>query len=466
MPKPQTTPQTKSTHTSTERGSQGLIDRYGFQRLYLEYSAFLYDLDAKEITHMYRHGLASNLKQSHFNPEVLHYIKNEIYKCALTLERQKDSCKSRLQAYQQETVTSGTSYYDLHKALLEYLRENEKGEENKKDKQAEALKTLVKRHEKYLKAYNEDIFTQFNLAWILFHLEEDFSGAKAHLTEVVDKSLINDNPVTQMALRYLAMCDYLCGDSKEAIASLQRAASLDQTNNLYLLYEIAQQLVHTDQKDSALSHLKALIKSSPLFFVHIQSDPFFTDIPEIDALLARFHTAKLEEIREITYKKWLASEPMQQALPQEFNQQKLFNTTYEEHRTLLTHQPYPLLCKTEKISEKLLRNLTLKTKAELKRINTELTQHMKSEQTRWKIINLAGVALVYIAVLLTLASIFLFIGGDLLGLTNKLDWSEIVPKIFAAVLGTGILGIALLRFNPPKLKQLAKKKSIVDRAID
>lgn len=469
MPKPQLHPESpKIPHKGSQKIPSILNNQLGFQRLYLEYYSFLYDLDAKQITLVYRQGLNQNLKASHFNSEVLHYIKNEIYKAALGIERQKDNCKSRKQAHHYQQATSEESSSYLQSALLKYLNSSDQPENRQEQDSANAaLAELLDEHHAYLEKNSEDIFAQFNLAWIHFHLQEDYEHAKEHLTEVINKSLLNDSPITQMALRYLAMCDYLLDNHAEATASLQRAASLDQTNNLYLLYEIAQQLIHTDKKDAAISHLKALIKHSPLFFVHIQSDPFFTDIPEVDALLTRFHTAKLEEIKEITYKKWLDSETMKQALPQEFDHQALFNSTFEEHRTLLTHQPYPLLCKTEKISDKLLRNLLIKTKTELNAINQQLTQSMKLEQTRWKVINLIGVALVYIAVLLTLASIFLFIGGDLLGLTSEeqtIDWGKLVPKIFATVLGTGIIGILLLRLNPPKLKQLAKKKDMLDKA--
>ncbi len=459
------------------------LNQCGFQRLYLEYYAFLYDLDATAITKVYQQGLGYNLKTAHFNLDVLRYVKNEIVQVSQSIEKQKDNCKSRLQAYLYEPplLTAPESAHQQHSVKGKITRNQHLSHMQEclvtyldTTPHAAALAELIKDHDTYLESHDSDIFARFNLAWIYFHLEENYTRAKEHLTQVIDKSLLNDNPLTQMALRYLAMSDYLLDDRTAAITSLQRAASLDQTNNLHFLYEIAQQLVQQEngensKKEAAISHLKALIKHSPLYFVHIQSDPFFANNPEVDALLSRFHTAKLEEIKETTYRKWLASDIMQQVLPQEFNQQSLFNTSYEEHLTLLTYQPYPLLCKTDKISDKFLRNLQIKTRNKLTALNQQLTQSMHAEQTRWKVINLIGVGLIYIAVLLTLASIFLFIGGDLIGLTSaeeSIDWGSLVPKLFASVLGTGITGILLLQFDPPRLKQLAKKKNMLNRAID
>ncbi|MEE9351852.1 MAG: hypothetical protein V3U78_06295 [Thiotrichaceae bacterium] len=437
------------------------LNQNGFQHLYLEYFTYLQDLEITDISYLYHQGLKYNLKHSHFNVEVLRYVKTDIRMHAQQIRNQVDNCKSTLHKHLTKEAT------DLQSALCDYLKQQKHS--NDQEGENTPLNDLEWKFLNQLDTQPNDVLTEFNLAWIYFHLFEDYQAANTYLNQVIDRCILEDSPLAQIALRYLGMTYYLMGDSTNATKALQRSASLDQTNNLYYLYEIAQQLIQTDNKDAAISHIKALIKHSPLYYIHIQSDPFFADIPEVDALLSRFHAAKLEAIKETTYKKWKGSKIMQQEFPAEFDHHKLFNSTYDEHLTLLAHQPYPLLCRTETISDKFLSNLQSKTQSKLNIINKQFIQHIHAEQKKWKMVNLAGVSLVYVAVLLTLASIFLFIGGDLLGLTSNgqsINWGHLVPRIFASVLGTGLIGILLLQFNSPKLKQLAKKKNMLVEAME
>ncbi len=437
------------------------LNQHGFQHLYLEYFTYLQDLEVTDITELYHQGLKHNLKHSHYNVEVLRYVKADIKKHAQQIRDQVDNCKGSLHKHITKEAT------DLQSALCDYI--NQQHHSIDQEGENELLNDLEWKFLNQLDTQPNDLLTEFNLAWIYFHLFEDYQAANTYLSQVINRCILDDSPLAQIALRYLGMTYYLMGDSANATKALQRSASLDQTNNLYYLYEIAQQLIQTDNKDAAISHIKALIKHSPLYYIHIQSDPFFADIPEVDALLARFHAAKLEAIKETTYKKWKDSKLMQQQLPNEFDHHQLFNSTYDEHLTLLAHQSYPLLCRTESISDKFLINLQTKTQTKLNTINKQFVQHIHAEQRKWKMVNLVGVSLVYIAALLTLASIFLFIGGDLLGLTsngNPINWGHLVPRIFASVLATGLVGILLLQFNSPKLKQLAKKKSMLVDAME
>ena len=451
------------------------LKQSGFQLLYLEYYTLLRDLDVTQILQRYQQGLKHNLKQSHFNSEVLRYVQKDLNKQATTIKIQTDKYKNIFQKRQinntEELQQELCNYLDANSKTGGNQEENREGnqETSKAVNKNDALDNLEWQFINQLDINPEDLQTEFNLAWIYFHLFKDYQASNTHFSRVVDRCILDDSPLVQLALRYLSMTHHLMGDTTKAVAALQRSASLDQTNNLYYLYEIAQQLILTANKDAAISHIKALIKHSPLYYIHIQSDPFFADSPEVDKLLTRFHSAKLEAIKETTYKKWKNSHQMQQKLPDEFNPQEVFETTYNEHLTLLSHQPYPLLCRNETISEKFLANLQSKTKAKLHTINEQFVQHMQHEQKKWKIVNLAGVGLIYIAVLLTLASIFLFIGGDFLGLNSNdkpINWGHLVPRIFASVLCTGVIGILLLQFNPPKLKQLAKKKNMLIDAID
>ncbi len=448
---------------NANRSDIQFLNQNGFQHLYLEYYTLLKDLDVEQILSLYQQGLKFNLKHSHFNSEVLRYVQKDLNKHATQIKTQTDRYKDTL--YKKQTPDAK----HLQQELCNYLNNSTDTHVERAVKNNEVLDNLEWKFINQLDENPDDLQTEFNLAWIYFHLFEDYQAANTHFNRVVDNCILDDSSLAQLALRYLSMTYHFMGETTSAAATLQRSASLDQTNNLYYLYEIAQQLAHKDNKDDAISHLKALIKHSPLYYIHIQSDPFFAGIPEVDKLLTRFHSAKLEAIKEITYTKWKNSELMQQELPKEFDYQELFNSTYDEHLTLLAHQPYPLLCRTKTISEKFLANLQSRTKTKLNIINKEFTQHMMHEQKKWKIVNLVGVGLVYIAVLLTLASIFLFIGGDLLGLNSNeksVDWGHLVPRIFASVLFTGVIGILLLQFNPPKLKQLAKKKSLLIDAMD
>ena len=450
------------------------LNQSGFQRLYLEYYTHLCDLEVEHISQVYYQGLKFNLKQAHFNSDLLRYVKADISRQAKHIKSQFQIAKALPEKY----LTSDA--LNLQDKLCSYLKElTGKSYPSDQDIVTQeypsaakdtSLNNLERAFIDQLTKNPDDLLTSFNLAWIYFHLLENFQMANTHLAKIVDRLLLDDSLLGSLALRYLGMTYHFLGETASALSTLQRAASLETGNNqLYYLYEIAQQLIRTDNQDAAISHLKALIKQSPLYYIQLQSDPFFSNIPKVDDLLARFHAAKLEAIKETTYQKWSQTKLMQHTLPDEFDHLQLFNATYEEHLTLLAHQPYPLLCRTEKISNKLIANLERKTKITLDSINTQCNQHIQREQKKWKIINLVGVSLVYIAVLLTLASIFLFIGGDLLGLTSNdqpTNWGQLIPRLFASVLGTGIVGIILLQFNPPKLKQLAKKKSMLIEAME
>ncbi len=454
---------TANNNNTNTRKNADFLTRKGFQSLYLEYYAYLQDFNANQISALYLQGLKHNLLASNFNPEVLRYIQQEIMDFAKAIE---DRALTYKQILQQHTTHKAT---DIQKDLIQLL--NQEIQEGGKDQKSTAQQLLDLRQKalEHLHTHPEDMLTEFNLAWMNFHLFEDYPAAKSHFAKAVELSLLDDTSFTQLALRYQTMTYHFLNEKNNAISAILRAASLDQTNDPHYLYEISQQLVRSGNKETALTHLKSLIKKTPLYYIHAQSDHFFSETPEVDQLLARFHTAKLEAIKETTYKKWTASPIMQQTLPPEFDRQALFNTNYDEHLPLLVHQPYTTLCNKEHISNRILKTLLNKTKVKLKSMNEQFTQHIQIEQQKWKFINLLGVGLVYIAVLLTLASFFLFIGGDLLGLTAKtggIDWKHLIPKIFSAVLGTGILGIVLLQFNPPKLRQLAKKRSLLSSAID
>lgn len=430
-----------------------LLTQKGFQFLYLEYYSYLQDYNAQEISSTYYQGLKYNLNVSHFNPEALQYVKKEIDLSAKHIETRKKICQQKLLEYSTPEALA------LQESLCLYINSP-----NNANQQLEGLKSKLLKN---LETNPEDILSEFNLAWMYFHIFEDYRAANMHFSRVADHSILDDIFFTQLALRYQALTYRFLDERKHGLSVLRRAASLDQTNNSYHSYEVAQQSVGVDN-DKAMTYLKALIKHSPLFYLHIQSDPCFSDHPEVDQLLASFHTAKLESIKEMSFSKWKDCELMQQPLPQEFNQQKIFKDCYEEHLQLLTHQPYPLLCRVGSISDKIVRNLKNRTKKKLKTINQQFTQTIQVEQKKWKIINLLGMMLVYISVLLTLASIFLFIGSDLLGLTAKggiINWQEFIPKVFASVLGTGMLGVLLLLFNSPKLKNLVKKRSMVSNVI-
>lgn len=438
------------------------LTRNGFQSLYLEYYAYLQNFEADEISALYRQGLKHNLVSSNFNPEVLRYIKKEVMEFAKAI---KDRALTYKQALQQSTTHAAS---EIQKDLIRLLNQEiqESGKDQYQKSTAQQLINLRQKALDHLQIHPEDMLTEFNLAWMSFHLFEDYQAANTHFAKAVELSLLDDTSFTQLALRYQTMTYHFLNEKNNAISTILRASSLDQANDPYYLYEISQQLVRSGNKEAALTHLKSLIKKTPLYYIHAQSDHFFAETPEVDQLLARFHAAKLEAIKETTYKKWAASPIMQQTLPPEFDRQKLFNTNYDEHLPLLAHQPYPTLCNKEQISNRILKTLLNKTQVKLNSINEQFTHHIQVEQKKWKCINLLGVGLVYIAALLTLASIFLFIGSDLLGLTAKaggIDWEHLIPRIFTAVLGTGILGVVLLQFDPPKLKKLAKKRSLLSK---
>ncbi len=471
-----------SSTTYTKNNTHPVINKKGFQRLYLEYFAFLQDLNVEHITKLYHHGMKHNLEKANFNSDTLRYVKNEISK---HVEQIKNNA-TKYKEGSQKNITDESLY--LRQALCDYINYHYPThiEHNVEDKNVDSkessgnsgianlstlltLEQLEQKLKLHVEANPTDLLSQLNLAWLYFHLVEDYEAASVHFTHAFDSSMLDDSPLGPLTLRYISMSYSLLGNTTKAVSSLQRATSLDLTNDYHHLYEMAQQTIKDHNNDGAISRLKALIKKSVLYYLHIQSDPFFTSIPEVDTLLSRFHSARLEAIKEATYNKWKQSKPMQQKLPDEFNPQEVFSSTYDEHLTLLAHQPYPVLCRTEMISNKLFTKLEGKAQITLDKMNKQFSQNIQSEQKKWKFINLAGVGLIYLAVLLTLASIFLFIGGDLLGLTARtgdINWGHLVPRIFASVLGMGVIGIGLLLYNSPKLKRLAKKKSMLVEAMD
>lgn len=435
--------------------------RYGFQHVYLEYYAFVRDLNEQQIYQLLHDGLVSNLNTAKFNSEALQTLKPEIISVSKDIFIQKQQLEKDIeQFYSTHSVGIKQDINALH--LHNLLKEDLKKE------QVTHLDTLKEKLTQQLEEEFSNPWLEFDLAWIYFHIYNDMQKAEHHFTRAAESIVLKEGVLTTISLRYLAYTKLMLNKQSEALSVMESVTSQYSTTKPQQLFESVQ-LDKSFEPHKQIKILKRAIEESPLYYIQLQSDALLGKHPSIQTLLSAFHAAKLTQIQEIAQYKWKNSSIYRhERLPSDFDKQAFFNDTFQQFKILLIHQSYPLLCKTEVISEKILISLSAKARNELSIAKTKYTKKIIHINSKWKFINLLGAGLIYIAAIISLASIFLFLTSFLLGITIPLpiaEWRYFLPIFFGSIIAVGLLGILLIQFTPTASKILSQKKEAITDAL-
>lgn len=449
------------------RDDISLIAQHGFHPLYLSYYAVFRGLNEDEIIKLLNQGFSHNLKKANYNRESLRFLQPQIKQLAHDIDDQKVRLNTGFKSYHQalnasKKMTTTQQAISFHELLGDWFDS---------DRDADDLMAIKASGEELLEDYPDNFWVKFELAWIDFHLLNNPQSAMENFTDVADQAIQEDSPLAELAMRYLALTHYILGDQHSALVSIQGAISLDTTDNDQYQYELARYHAASDDYDDSLKILKKLIKQSPLFFTQTQADPLYLGIQEIDGLLERFHTAKLEELKEECRENWIDKELVSKPLPEGFDATALFNEVYDKSEPLLSHQPYPLLRKKENIANKIQKNVRNHARSTAQRLALSNELEMAKIIKKWKNLRKLGARLIYIAAIMALATVFLFIGSEVFDLREKfslggLSWKELVPFMFGGIVITGGIGIYLMQFRTPKTKSLIERKASLTELIE
>lgn len=444
-----------------------LIAQHGFHPLYLSYYAVFRELNEDEIIKLLNNGFAHNLKEANYNRESLRFLQPQISELAHEIFDQKTTLNAAFESYHQALDASNKKTSIQQTIGFDGLL----GDWLNSDRDADDLMAIKTSGEELLETYPDNFWVQFELAWVNFHLLNDPKKAAEIFTNVADQAIQEDSPLAAVAMRYLAMTYYILGDQHSALVTIQGAISLDTSDTDQSQYELARYHAVSDDYDDSIKILKTLIKKSPLFYTQTQADPLYTDIEEVNGLLERFHTAKLEELKEECRENWIDKSLLQEPLPDGFDITTLFNEVYDKSEPLLTHQPYPLLHKKENISNKIQKNIRNNARSCAQGLSLSNELEMTQIIKKWKTLRKLGARLIYIAAIMALATIFLFIGSEVFDLREHfrlghLSWKELVPFMIGSVVITGGIGIYLMQFRTPKTKALIDRKAALADLIE
>lgn len=449
------------------RDDISLIAQHGFHPFYLSYYAVFRGLNEDEIIKFLNQGFSHNLKKANYNRESLRFLQPQIKKLANEVFDQKVTLNTAFKSYHQalnasKKMATTQQAISCHELLGDWFNS---------DRDADDLMAIKASGEELLETYPDNFWIKFELAWIDFHLLNNPKDAAEKFTDVADKAIQEDSPLAELALRYLALTHYILGDQHSALVTIQGAISLDTSDNDQYQYELARYHAASDDYDDSLKILKTLIKKSPLFYTQTQADPLYVGIKEVDGLLERFHTAKLEELKEECKENWIDKSLLQKPLPEGFDATALFNEVYEKSEPLLTHQPYPLLRKKENIANKIQKNIRNNARSCAQRLSLSNDLEMAKIIKKWKNLRKLGARLIYIAAIMALATVFLFIGSEVFDLREQfslgnLSWKELVPFMLGGIVITGGIGIYLMQFRTPKTKALIDRKVALTELIE
>ena len=450
-------------HIETKISSNKILysQHYGFQHVYLEYYAFIQDLNEQQVSLLLHNGLVSNLNAAKFNSETLQTLSTEITDISKNIIAQKQEFKKGFsQFHSSPAIKSTHNAIRLHGLLQESLN-TKQITTNIEILKEELIHQLKETHNNY--------WIEFDLAWMYFHIYNDMPKAEHHFTQAADNCILDESVLAAISLRYLGYTKLMLNKPSEALSVMASVTAQYPIDTPQQLFESVQFSSHFEPHKQ-IKALKKAIEKSALYYCQLQSDALLGKHPSIQALLSAFHAAKLTQIQEVAQYKWKNSAIYQHKnLPLEFDKQGLFNDTFRQFKILLIHQPYPLLCKTEGISEKILASLSLRANKELDMAKTNYVKKIIHINKKWNFINRIGANLVYTATLFSLASIFLFITSSLFGIAIPMPttgWKNLLSFFFSSIIVAGLLGILLVQFTPSASKKLSRKKAAITDALD
>lgn len=448
------------------RDDISLIAQHGFQPLYLGYYAVFRGLNEDEIIKLLNQGMAHNLNRASYNRESLRFLQQQISKLAHEVFDQKIRLNTAFKSYHQalnasQKMATTQQAISFHELLSDWVSS---------DRDADDLLAIKTAGEEALSHFPDNFWVDFELGWINFHVLNTPKAAIENFTNAADKAIQEDSPLAVTAMRYLALTHFILGDHHSALVTIQGAISLDTSDNDQSQYELARFHAASDDYADSINILKKLIKKSPLFYTQIQADPLYIGVPEIDNLLERFHTAKLEELKAECRENWIDKRLLEKPLPDGFNPSELFNEVYDKSEPLLSHQPYALLRKKENIAHKIQNNIRKHARQQAQRLSISNELEMAKIVKQWKNLRKLGTSLIYLATVIALATGFLFVSTEVFNFReqfnlSEINWPRLLPFVLTGIVITGGIGVYLRQFRSLKTKPLVQRKAALAELI-
>lgn len=461
----------ENTNTSTSYTAIDILcqPRFGFQLLYLESYVYLLNLNNQQTKKALQQALSYQLTQAKLKPNALKALNTELVKTSATLI-----------ANQQKLATAYSQYYQAY---------DHSDDHEDQDQQAVKLHTLLQNalttknitqidnlKTELLKQTQENpsnFWIAFDIAWIYFHLEQDMVKAEQQLIHAADYALQEKSPLATLILRYLAYTKLILGKDKEALENIQAAIQLSSTKpeteseQPHTIFESVQFHCHVEVPYKQQIRLQKLIRHHPLYYLYIQIDKRLFAHQNIQNLLLRFHIEKLEQIKKCAYEQWQASHFYQSKLPTEFDKDALFDQHFQSYQALLSHQTYPVLNNIGTISKKIVTQLTTAANKQLIMAQTRYVKKIIETQKQWKKVNQIGGILLYAAILVSLASVFLWVAIAMMDspILINTDWKSLLPKLMIGVSLSAVTGILLMRSTPPMNRKRFKQKRQISKAL-
>jgi len=439
--------------------------RYGFQRLYLESYAYLLGFNQQQISEALQQALCYTLTQAKLKTDTLKSLETELLETTsiiTTNSQQLEHARSKYyKAYQHDLHSNqDQESVSLHASLQDALK-------SASTKQINALKSKL--HQQ-AKDNPSNFWVAFDMAWLYFHLEKNMQQAEQQLIQAADYALQEKSPLANLILRYLAYTQLILGKNKAALESMQVVTTLSSTEQEQpqAIFESVQFncLVEATYKQQII--LQKLIRQHPLYYLYTQTDECLYAHKNIQSLLLRFHIEKLEQIKKCAYEQWQASHFYQAELPKEFDKEALFNDNFQSYQALLSHQTYPVLCNVENISQKIIKQLSAVANKQLTMTQTCYVKKIVETQKQWKKVNQLGAVLLYVAVIISLSSILLWVAATLTDapIFADIDWQEFFPKLVIVISLSAVIGLMLMRSTPPMNRKRFKQKQLLTNALE
>ncbi|HHL19303.1 MAG TPA: hypothetical protein ENJ33_06170 [Thiothrix sp.] len=439
--------------------------RYGFQRLYLESHAYLLGFNQQQTNNALQQVLCYKLTQEKLNSGSLKSLKIELLKTTSTIvdkSRELEQARSEYyKAYKHDPHSNlDQEAVSLHNSLQNALKDDS-------SKQINDIKVKLHRQ---IKANPSNFWIVFDMAWVYFHVDQDMQKAEQELIQAADYALQEKSPLINLILRYLAYTQLILGKNKEALESIQAAIKFSPTEQEcpQSIFESIQFNCLIDASYKQQIMLQKLIRRNPLYYIYTQIDELLHPYKNIQSLLLRFHIEKLEQIKKCAYKQWQASHFYQAELPEEFDKEAFFNNDFQSYQALLSHQTYPVLCNVEKISKKIIKQLNTIANKQLTMSQTRYVKKIIETQKQWKKVNQFGGILLYTAIIISLASILLWVTAIITEapIFADINWKTLLPKLVITVSLSSVIGLMLMRSTPPMNRKHFKQKQLLTNALE
>lgn len=437
-----------------------LYDSLGnFHRLYVESCGCILNLDMRQVTDLFSAGVSHNLKKAKFDPELLRYTQSGLSDAVLQVDSVVQEVSSKL-------------YGNASEASLEMAHDVSVLFKGESVVDYDQVQELVYGLTRLLDADEDDFIARLILAWLYFHYLYDLPNACQHFEIISIKAEEqNNNALAVLALRYYACSLALQGLYSEAYSAQYRAVQLNNVTSPQLDYELAQYALYDEQLvEQWKPKVRSFIKDNTFNYLLCQSNAYINEVPEVSQLLARFHKAKLEEIRDLTWADWNNQQPEALRVLVEGNAEEpsLMESTFTEHIELLSYQPYVVLYHTDKIKDKLLNNLNKKTKKIYKSTDENLQEKIERKVAAYKWVNKVGIILVYAAAIVSLSFAFLYLENNIFNLfpdSQFVNWSLWLPYLLVVIFGMIFMGVVLMRFRPSGVNRMVRERHLIEEAL-